>query len=124
MRCRSNLSVSFTVPPYTDRSVEEIVTCSRLFDSAWHVWQALSWLDFAKRNTSIAALQYAALELRFGIEHLWFDIIVIAVGGRLDIREYTRCTKDSTKMYKVLDRLSPDCERLVRFTNISGALEE
>ncbi len=111
------------VPPHANRTPEQIVDGERLFDSAWHFWQALSWLDLAKRRTSIAGLQYAALELRFGIEHLWFDIIVTAVGGKLDIREYSRCKGDSTKMYKVLDRLSPDHAKLVRFTNISGSLD-
>jgi len=111
------------IPPHANRTPEEIVDGTRVFDSAWHFWQALSWLDHAKRTTSISALQYAALELRFGIEHLWFDIIVTAVGGKLDIREYSRCKGDSTKMYKVLDRLSPDHAKLVRFTNISGSLD-
>jgi hypothetical protein len=110
------------VPPHENRPPEQIVGGKRLFDSAWHFWQALSWIDYAKRNTSITALQYAAIELRLGIEHLWFDIIVTAVGGRLDISEYSRCKGDSTKMYKVLDRLSPDHAKLVRFTNISGSL--
>ncbi len=111
------------VPPHTNRTPEQIVDGKRLFDSAWHCWQALSWLDHAKRKTNITALQYAAIELRLGIEQLWFDIIVTAVGGKLDIREYSRCKGDSTKMYKVLDRLSPDQAKLVRFTNISGSLD-
>ena len=113
-----------SIPPHTNRSPEQIVEADRLFDSAWHFWQALSWLDYAKRKTSITALQYAALELRLGIEHLWFDIIVTAVGGRLDVQEYSRCKNDSTKMYKVLDRLSPDHQKLVRFTNISVAVQK
>ena len=112
-----------TVPPHKNRTPEQILVAERLFDSAWHFWQALSWLDYAKRKTNISALQYAALELRQGIEHLWFDIIVTAVGGELDIREYARCKGDSTKMYKVLERLSPDQAKLVRFTNISGSLD-
>jgi len=111
------------VPPHADHSIEQIVDAERLFDSAWHIWQALCWLDYAKRKTSISAVQFAALELRQGIEHLWFEIIVTAVGGRLDIREYARCKGDSTKMYKVLDRLSPDHAKLVRFTNICGSIE-
>lgn len=111
------------VPSHVNRTPEQIVSSNRLFDSAWHFWQALSWLDHAKRKINISALQYAALELRFGIEHLWFDIIVTAVGGKLDIGEYSRCKGDSTKMYKVLDRLSPDHAKLVRFTNITGSLD-
>jgi hypothetical protein len=63
------------------------------------------------------------LELRLGIEHLWFDIIVTAVGGRLDIQEYSRCKGNSTKMYKILDRLSPDHAKLVRFTNLTSSID-
>jgi hypothetical protein len=111
------------IPSYTNRTPEQIVDGNRLFDSAWHFLQALSWLDYAKRRTNIAALQYAALELRFGVEHLWFDIIITVVGGKLDIREYFRCKGDSTKMYKILDRLSPEHAKLVRFSNISGSLD-
>ena len=62
-----------TVPPHKNRTPEQILVAERLFESAWHFWQALSWLDYAKRKTNISALQYAALELRQGIEHLWFD---------------------------------------------------
>ena len=111
------------VPAHKNRSPQEIVDAERLFDSAWHFWQALSWLDCAKRKTNISALQYAALELRQGIEHLWFDMVVTAVGGELDVREYARCKGNSTKIYKVLERLSPDHVKLVRFTNISGSLD-
>jgi hypothetical protein len=112
-----------SIPGHANRSPDEIVGGKRLFDSAWHVRQALSWLDYAKRKSNITALQYAALELRFGIEHLWFDIIVTAGGGQLDIREYSRCKGDSTRMYKILDRLFPDHARLVRFSNISSSLD-
>ena len=58
-----------------------------------------------------------------GIEHLWFDMVVTSVGGELDIREYAHCKGDSTKMYKVLDQLSPDHTKLVPFTNISSSLD-
>ncbi len=111
------------LPPHKNRSPEQILEAEHLFDSAWHFWQALSWIDYAKRKTNITALQYAALELRRGIEHLWFEMVVTSVGGELDIREYARCKGDSTKMYKVLEKLSPDHAKLVRFTNISGSLD-
>jgi hypothetical protein len=63
-----------TVPPHENRTPEEIVWYDRTFESTWHFWQALSWIDYAKRKTNIAALQYAALELRSGIEQLWYEI--------------------------------------------------
>jgi hypothetical protein len=111
------------IPPHDNRTPEEIVGCDRAFDSKWHFWQALSWIDYAKRKTSIAALQYAALELRLGIEQLWFEIIIVAVGGKLELREYSECKGDSTKMYKILDRLSPNHAKLVCFSNIAASLD-
>ena len=110
-------------PSHENRTPEEIVDYGRAFDPAWHFWQALSWIDYAKRKTNIAALQYAALELRFGIEHLWFEIIIVAMGGKLDKDEYSRCKGNSTKMYKILDRLSPDHAKLVRFSKIAASLD-
>ena len=110
-------------PPYINRSPNQIVDEKRLFDSAWYIWQALAWFDYAKRKTNISALQYGTLELRRGIEQLWFDIIITAVSGRLDIEEYSRCKRNATKMYKIIQRLLPDYQRLVKFTNICGSLD-
>lgn len=108
------------IPAYEKRTPEDIASAEHQCDSAWHVWQALSWLDYAKRQSSTTAVQYAALELRQGIEYLWFDMIVTALGGKLDIAAYRRCRGESTKMYKILERLSPDYVKLVRFTLICG----
>jgi len=111
------------IPPHENRTPEEIVEYDRAFESTWHFWQALSWIDYAKRKTNIAALQYAALELRSGIEHLWYEIIITAVGGKLDEHEYSRCKGNSTTMYKILDRLSPNHAKLVRFSKIAVSLD-
>jgi len=105
-------------PPYSNQSLNQIVDGKRHFDSAWFIWKSLAWLDYAKRNTNITALQYGALELRQGVEQLWFEIIRIVGGRRLDIAEYSRCKQNATKMYKVIDRLEPNYQKLVRFTNI------
>jgi hypothetical protein len=110
-------------PDYRNRSPEAIVALPRDFDSSWHVFQALSWLDYAKRNHNITALQYAALELRNGIELLCFQIIVNAVGSKLDRVSYVRCTQDATKMYKILAKLRPDYKKLIRFTRICMELD-
>lgn len=110
-------------PDYRNRSPEEIVALPRDFESSWNVFQALSWLDYAKRHRSIAALQYAALELRNGIELLLFQIIVTSVGSKLDRRSYTRCTREATRLYKTLARLRPDYKKLVRFTRICVELD-
>jgi len=109
--------------PYVNQSPSQIANSKRHFDSAWFIWKSLAWLDYAKRNTNIAALQYAALELRQGIEQLWFDMIVVAVGGRLDAKEYSHCKQNATKMYKIIRQLQPDYQKLVRFTNICCSLQ-
>lgn len=112
-----------TTAPYQNLTPEQILGAGFGFDSRCFLWRSLSWLDYAKHSTSFTALQYAALELRRGIEQLWFELIVTSVGGELDVKQYTLCKGDSTKMYKVLDRLSPDHTKLVRFTSIIGSLD-
>jgi len=110
-------------PQYENQFPNQIVDSKRHFDSAWFIWKSLAWLDYAKRNANISALQYAAPELRQGIEQLWFEIIGIVGGRRLDIAEYSRCKQNATKMYKVIDRLEPNYQKLVRFTNICCSLD-
>jgi hypothetical protein len=110
-------------PPFTNQPPNEIIGGKQHFDSAWLIWKSLAWLDYAKKNTNFSALQYAALELRQGIEQLWFDIIHTLGGGHLEEAEYLHCKQNATKMYKVIDRMEPNYQKLVRFTNICCSLD-
>lgn len=109
-------------PDYQNRSPADILTHNVTFDSAGYIYRALSWLDYARRHTSVPALEYAALETRKAIEQLFFEELVMSVGGRLAKLEYEKCQGNATKLAKLVRRLSPDYERLVSFTRVIMAL--
>lgn len=103
-------------PEYRNRSIEAIITEEIYFDSAGHTYRALSWLDVAKRQKNTSAFQYAALEIRFSIENLMFEELVMSVGTKLDKAEYKKCKGNSTKLKKIIRRLNPDYDKLMQFT--------
>ena len=108
---------------FTNKTPTDILSSDRKFDSAWHTFQALCWLDYAKKNTNISALQYAALELRYAIEQFWFEYFVLTVGGVIDRNEYLKVKNNSTKLYKFLDKRTPDIKKLSSFSKIIYSLE-
>lgn len=110
-------------PSFRGRTPVEIMTENVTFDSAGYVYRGLSWLDYAKRCTSVCALQYAALETRQAIEQLLFEEVVISVGGRLARDEYERCKGNGTKLAKVVRRLSPDYDKLISFLQTIMSLD-
>jgi len=103
-------------PKFTNRNPIDILTKDLFFDSVGFVYRGLSWLDYAKRHTSICALLYAALDIRQAIEQLLFEELVMSVGGKLDKEEYEKCKGNATKLAKIIRRLSPTYEKLVTFT--------
>ena len=104
------------IPDYKDRNPEQIIKENTRFDSADYSYRAVSWLDFAKREKSISALQYAALEIRHSIEQLFFEELVMSVGTELDRSEYEKCKGNSTKLHKIIKKLNPDYEKFTDFT--------
>ncbi len=109
-------------PEYRNRSTDAIISEDVYFDSVGHTYRALSWLDIAKRNRNVSAFQYATLEVRLAIENLMFEEILMSVGHELDKAEYEKCKGSSTKLKKILRRLSPDYEKLVEFTRIINSV--
>ncbi|WPC67346.1 hypothetical protein SBP18_02265 [Rhodoferax ferrireducens] len=105
-----------SIPSFTHRTPTEIVTETNLFESSGRAYKALSWLDFAKSNRNISALEYAALETRLAIEQLFFEQLVVGVGTRLEAREYKKCSGNANKLNEIIVRLIPRYERLVAFT--------
>lgn len=56
------------IPSFENRSPVEIIAEQQFFESSGRIYRAMSWLDCAKINRNISALEYAALETRLGIE--------------------------------------------------------
>src|SRR5262249_49068287 len=96
-----------SIPDFRDRSPEEIIGCEYLDDSAWHIYTALSWLDYAQRKNAPIALHYSGFHLRYGIEHLWFEIFFAAKGGDVSPEEYAKAVKKATTLYKLIDSQAP-----------------
>jgi len=111
------------VPQYQGLNANEIVNVAYCYDSAWHVHKCLAWLDYVNRTSRHHCLRYAAIELRAGIELLWFEMLITSVGGALSAKDYARCSRDATKMYKLIDELTPGYEKLIEFTRIILAHE-
>jgi hypothetical protein len=60
------------------KSPNEILRNPPLDHSSWHFFQARSWLDYATRENAPSAIHYAALELRYGVEYLVFELLLLA----------------------------------------------
>ena len=103
-------------PEFRGRSPEEIISQEVYFDSVGYTYRSLSWLDISKRERNVPALQYAAHDVRQAVEQLLFEEIIMSVGTELDRKEYEKCKGNSTKLYKVVRRLNPDYQKLVKFT--------
>lgn len=107
---------SMAVPNFTSRTPNEIVSDANFFESSGRAFKALSWLDYAKANRSVSALEYAALETRLAIEQLLFEQLIVGVGTKLEVREYRKCRGNAKKLSELLGRLIPRYERLIEFT--------
>ena len=86
------------------------------FESSGRVFKALEWLDYAKRNTNISALEYSALETRLSIEQLLFEQLVVSVGTELDSKSYKECSGSAKKLSALINKLTPKYEKLIEFT--------
>jgi len=106
------------IPNYRGRSLRQIISENIHFDSVGYTYRGLSWLDFAKRENNVCALQYAAHDARQAIEQLLFEEIVLSVGTAFDRIEYAKCKGSSTKLHKVMRRLNPDHEKLSEFIQV------
>lgn len=104
------------MPNYKERSAHSICTDSIRFESSGYIFRSLSWLNLSKReNYSAPIFLYGALDARLGIEQLFFEELVLCVGTKLDRKQYEKCLGNSTKFYAIINKLSPDREKLARF---------
>jgi hypothetical protein len=104
------------------KNAEQILANQVCDHSSWHFFQAVSWIDFAKRSHNIPALHYAAFELRYGIEYLLFELLVLTSRG-LKESEYRKCLGDPKAMKKALSSSKLQYEKLAEFTKILTGMD-
>jgi hypothetical protein len=104
------------------RTADEIVANEVVDVSSWHFFQAVSWLDYAKRTQRPSALHYAAFELRYGIEYLLFELVVLSSRG-LSENEYRKCLGKPQAMKKALLSSKLQYDKLVEFTRILQSVD-
>ena len=112
-----------SISAYENLDPNQITGADYKFHSQWHIRQCLAWLDHIKRTNQHNSIRYAAIELRYGIELLWYEILIVSVGGSLSASEYARCCKEVTTMYKIIDKLSPNYEKRMAFTKIVASVD-
>lgn len=103
---------------YENLDPNQITGVGYEFRSQWHIDKCLAWLDHIKRTNQHNCLRYAAIELRYGIELLWFEILVVS--GFLSDCEYKSCITKATRMYKKIDELY---EKRMEFMEILASLD-
>jgi hypothetical protein len=109
-----------TIPSPLGRSADQILATAltdELDHSSWHFYQARSWLDLAQRLGSPSAIQYAALELRYGLEYVLFELLVLR-NHLLSKEEYERCIGSRAEMDKMLKHTGNRYPKLCRFTEL------
>ncbi len=112
-----------SIPNYTNRSADDIISQMISFDSVGYTFRALSWLDIAKKRNNVCALQYSAYDTRQAIETWFFEAIVVSVGTNQDQDMYEKCKGNGAKLHKILNKLSPSYEKLVEFTQALCSVE-
>ncbi len=111
------------IPPYKNRTAEEIISQEYIDDPGWHIHAALSWIDYAERYHVPVVLHYAAFHLRLGIELLWLKIFAASLGSEFGIDDYTRALKSSTTLYKLIDRFAPNYRKFAEFDQIIQSID-
>lgn len=106
------------IPNYRGRTAHAIITENVRNESSGYIYRALSWLDIARREKSSPAFQYGAHDTRQGIEQLLFEELVLSTGANLDRLQYQKCLENRTKLCTIINRLSPDREKLGKFVQI------
>jgi len=101
----------------TKLAAAEIIENPLVDHSSWHFFQAMSWLDLAKRTQNPSLLHYSAFELRYGIEYLLFELLVLTNRG-LSEADYKKCLGSASAMKKLLRANRDRYERLSSFTSI------
>lgn len=86
-----------------------------------HIFKAVAWLDLAKREKDPDAIHHAAFQIRYGVEYLLFELLILSKGG-LSEPEYLECVADRHRMEKLLKSQELSYEKLAEFTRIVAAM--
>lgn len=108
---------------YKGRDANQILSNKLLPRSSWHFFQSKSWLDYSTRNMNYSSIQYAAFELRYGIEYLLFELLVLTKGDLTEM-EYQKVLRKPDKMNKMLKANERPYEKLQTFSAIAISLDE
>lgn len=106
---------------FRGKTADQIISNKPLDNSSWHFLQAMSWIDLAKRSMMVGPLHYAAFELRYGIEYLLFQLLVMT-RKELGESEYRKCLGDPKKMKQLLMNEGRPYQKLSRFTELANSL--
>lgn len=104
------------IPGFKNRNPSQIINEINRFESSGRAYKSLSWLDYAKTNNNVSALEYSALEARLSIEQLLFEQIIISVGTELDKKNYKQCNGNAKNLSLMIGKLTPHYEKLIDFT--------
>jgi hypothetical protein len=85
--------------------------------SNWHFFQCKSWLDLAKRTQHPSLIHFAAFDLRYGIEYLLFELLVLS-SETLSEKQYKKCIGDPHEIEKMLRPHAANYEKLAEFTQV------
>jgi hypothetical protein len=102
------------------KSADQILANPLKEHASWHFFQAASWLDFAKRLKNPSALQYAAMELRYGVEYQLYQLLVLS--GMRTEKQYQKCLGNPKAMKKMLESSDSKYEKHSDFTRILMSL--
>lgn len=106
---------------YRGKTADQIISNKSLNHSSWHFHQAMAWIDLAKRSMKVGPLHYAAFEIRYGIEYLLFQLLILT-RKELGESEYKECLGDPKKMKQLLKNEERPYQKLSRFTELAQSL--
>lgn len=86
-------------------------------EASHFIMRATRWLQHGERHPTFEVLLHAAIDARYGIEELLFELLLVGRRGSLTEEEYKTCLKGS-ELHKVIRRLVPEFKKLQAFTLI------
>lgn len=99
-------------------TAEQILANPLMNDAARHFAQSASWLDYLLRTQMPSAVHYAAIELRYGIEYLLAELLVLN-GKLMSEEDYQACLGNTFGLMKgQLGNAGAKYEKLAKFTKI------